>query len=85
MEILIDPNVAYLLLVVGIVLVIMALFAPGTGVLEIGALFVLFLAGCFGNARWRDCHIFFYAGDVRNFFGRVAFYCRRKFYIYRVF
>jgi membrane-bound serine protease (ClpP class) len=45
MELLIDPNVAYLLLVVGIVLAIMALFAPGTGVLEIGALFVLFLAG----------------------------------------
>lgn len=45
MEILIDPNVAYLLLVVGIVLAIMALFAPGTGVLEVGALFVLFLAG----------------------------------------
>jgi membrane-bound serine protease (ClpP class) len=45
MEILIDPNVAYLLLVVGVVLVIMALFAPGTGVLEVGALFVLFLTG----------------------------------------
>src|SRR4030042_160798 len=45
MEILIDPNVAFLLLVVGIVLAIMAVFAPGTGVLEIGALFVLFLAG----------------------------------------
>lgn len=45
MEILIDPNVAYLLLVVGVVLVVMALFAPGTGVLEVGALFVLFLTG----------------------------------------
>jgi len=45
MEILVDPNVAYLLLVVGVVLAIMALFAPGTGVLEVGALFVLFLAG----------------------------------------
>jgi membrane-bound serine protease (ClpP class) len=42
---LIDPNVAYLLLVVGFVLAIMALFSPGTGVLEVGALFVLFLAG----------------------------------------
>jgi membrane-bound serine protease (ClpP class) len=30
---------------VGVVLAIMALFAPGTGILEIGALFVLFLAG----------------------------------------
>jgi len=45
MEIFLDPNVAYLLLVVGIVMAIMALFAPGTGVLEVGALFVLFLAG----------------------------------------
>lgn len=45
MEILVDPNVAYLLLVVGVVMAIMALFAPGTGVLEVGALFVLFLAG----------------------------------------
>ncbi len=45
MEILINPNVAYLLLIVGVVLAIMALFAPGTGVLEIGALFVLFMAG----------------------------------------
>ncbi|HEX9091921.1 MAG TPA: NfeD family protein [Anaerolineales bacterium] len=45
MEFLIDPNVAYLLLVVGVVVAIMALFAPGTGVLEVGALFVLFLAG----------------------------------------
>jgi membrane-bound serine protease (ClpP class) len=45
MGILIDPNVAYLLLMVGVVLAIMAVFAPGTGVLEISALFVLFLAG----------------------------------------
>ncbi len=45
MEILLDPNLAYLLLVVGFILAIMALFAPGTGVLEIAALFVLFLAG----------------------------------------
>ena len=45
MEILLDPNVAYLILMVGVVLAIMALFAPGTGVLEIGALFMLFVAG----------------------------------------
>jgi membrane-bound serine protease (ClpP class) len=45
MDILINPNVAYLFLVVGFVLAIMALFSPGTGVLEVGALFVLFLAG----------------------------------------
>jgi membrane-bound serine protease (ClpP class) len=43
MDILLNPNVAYLLLVVSIVLVIMALFAPGTGILEIGALFLLLL------------------------------------------
>ena len=45
MDILVDPNVAYLLLIVGVVLAIMAVFAPGTGVLEVGALFILFLAG----------------------------------------
>jgi membrane-bound serine protease (ClpP class) len=45
MSIFFDPNVAYLLLVVGVVLAIMALFAPGTGVLEASALFLLFLAG----------------------------------------
>ena len=45
MNLLLDPNVAYLLLVGGFVLVILALFAPGTGLLEIGALFMLVLAG----------------------------------------
>lgn len=45
MEILINPNIAYLILVVGVVLTIMALFAPGTGILEISALFTLLLAG----------------------------------------
>ena len=45
MEILINPNVAYIILVVGVVLTIMALFAPGTGILEVSALFVLLLAG----------------------------------------
>jgi membrane-bound serine protease (ClpP class) len=45
METFIDPNIAYILLVVGVVMAIMALFAPGTGILEVGALFVLFLAG----------------------------------------
>ncbi|WP_299025139.1 NfeD family protein [uncultured Thermanaerothrix sp.] len=42
---LIDPNVAYFLLVVGLVLGVLALFSPGTGILEIGALFALVLAG----------------------------------------
>jgi membrane-bound serine protease (ClpP class) len=45
MEILINPNIAYLILVVGVMLTIMALFAPGTGILEISALFTLLLAG----------------------------------------
>lgn len=47
---LIDPNVAYFLLVVGLVLGVLALFSPGTGILEIGALFALVLAG-FGIVR----------------------------------
>jgi len=42
---LMDPNVAYVLLVIGLVLGVLALFAPGTGLLEIGALFALVLAG----------------------------------------
>ncbi len=45
MSFLFDPNVAYLLLVGGFVLAILALFAPGTGLLELGALFMLVLAG----------------------------------------
>ena len=45
MEILINPNIAYLILVVGVVLTTMALFAPGSGILEVSALFVLILAG----------------------------------------
>jgi membrane-bound serine protease (ClpP class) len=42
---LMDPNVAYVLLVIGMVLGILALFSPGTGLLEIGALFAIVLAG----------------------------------------
>lgn len=45
MELLLDPNVAYLILVIGFVLGVLALFTPGTGILEIGALFAIFLAG----------------------------------------
>ena len=45
MNFLFDPNVAYLLLVGGFVLAILALFAPGSGLLELGALFMLVLAG----------------------------------------
>lgn len=45
MSIFLDPNVAYLVLVVGFVLGVLALFTPGTGILEIGVLLALFLAG----------------------------------------
>ena len=45
MNLLMDPNVAYLLLVLGFVLAILALFTPGTGILEVGALFAIVLAG----------------------------------------
>jgi membrane-bound serine protease (ClpP class) len=44
-DFLFDPNVAYVLLVVGFVLAILALASPGTGFIELGALFLLFLAG----------------------------------------
>jgi membrane-bound serine protease (ClpP class) len=44
-DFLFDPNVAYVLLVVGFVLAILALASPGTGFIELGALFMLFLAG----------------------------------------
>lgn len=45
MEFLIDPNVAYVLLVFGFLVAILALFAPGTGILELIALAVLGVAG----------------------------------------
>lgn len=45
MNILLEPNVAYLMLVGGSVVAILAIFAPGTGVLELGALIILGLAG----------------------------------------
>lgn len=45
MDFLLDPNVAYVLLVTGMLLVLMALLTPGTGLFEISALFALALAG----------------------------------------
>jgi len=42
---LLDPNVAYVLLVLGFLVGLLALFSPGTGLLEISALFALVLAG----------------------------------------
>ncbi len=45
MNLLLDPNVAYLLLLAGTLLGLFALVTPGTGVLEIGAFGCLGLAG----------------------------------------
>jgi membrane-bound serine protease (ClpP class) len=45
MDLLLDPNVAYMILVVGFVLGVLALFTPGTGFLEAGILFAILLAG----------------------------------------
>jgi membrane-bound serine protease (ClpP class) len=44
MEFLLDPNVAYLLLVGGVLLGLLAIISPGTGLLEVGAGFCLLLA-----------------------------------------
>jgi membrane-bound serine protease (ClpP class) len=43
MEFLLNPNLAYVLLVVGFVLTLLAIVTPGTGLLELGALFCLVL------------------------------------------
>ncbi len=45
MNILLDPNIAYLLLLGGTMLGLLALVTPGTGALEVGSLFCLLLAG----------------------------------------
>lgn len=45
MNLLLDPDVAYILLVLGSILTLLAIVAPGTGMLEIGAFFFLVLAG----------------------------------------
>lgn len=45
MDFLLDPNLAYLILLGGILLGMMALVTPGTGLFEIGAFFCLALAG----------------------------------------
>jgi membrane-bound serine protease (ClpP class) len=53
MDFFLNPNVVYLLLVFGLFLAILALFSPGTGLLEAGALLVLFAAGwgVYNNTR----------------------------------
>jgi len=46
MEILLtDPNIVYVLLALGALLAYLAALSPGTGLLEVGALFMLLLAG----------------------------------------
>jgi len=45
MDFLLEPNIAYLILLGGILLTLMAIVTPGTGMLEIGAFFCFVLAG----------------------------------------
>lgn len=45
MDFLLDPNVAYLFLLAGVMLVFLALVTPGTGLLEVAAIFCIVLAG----------------------------------------
>lgn len=45
MDFLLEPNVAYLILISGVLLGLMAIVTPGTGLFEVGALFCLALAG----------------------------------------
>ena len=45
MDFLLDPNIAYLILLGGVFLAMLAIVTPGTGLFEIGALFCIALAG----------------------------------------
>lgn len=45
MDFLLDPNVAYLILLGAVLLAMLALASPGTGLLEVGAFFCIALAG----------------------------------------
>ena len=45
MDFLLEPNVAYLILLGGVLLAMMSLASPGTGLFEIGAFFCIALAG----------------------------------------
>lgn len=45
MDFLLDPNIAYLILLGAVLLGMMALASPGTGLFEIGAFFLIALAG----------------------------------------
>jgi membrane-bound serine protease (ClpP class) len=44
-DILLNPNFAYLILVIGLMLAAMAVLTPGTGLLEVSAVIMLILAG----------------------------------------
>ncbi len=45
MNFLLDPNVAYLFVIGGVLLVMLAIAAPGTGMFEVAAFFCIILAG----------------------------------------
>ena len=45
MDFLLDPNIAYLFLLGGVLMAMLALASPGTGLFEVGALFCMALAG----------------------------------------
>ena len=45
MDVLLDPNIAYLILLGAVLLAMMSLASPGTGLFEIGAFFCILLAG----------------------------------------
>jgi membrane-bound ClpP family serine protease len=45
MDFLLEPNIAYLILLSGVLLGLMAIVTPGTGLFEVGAFFCLALAG----------------------------------------
>jgi membrane-bound ClpP family serine protease len=43
MDILLNPNIAYLILAFGLMITVLAILSPGTGILELGALLILAL------------------------------------------
>ncbi len=45
MDFLLEPNIAYLILLGGVLLALLAIVTPGTGLFEVGAFFCLVLAG----------------------------------------
>lgn len=45
MNFLLDPNISYVILISGIVMAVLALFAPGTGLLEVGSVLAIVIAG----------------------------------------